>query len=281
MPLRDPLVSADWLKQNLDAANVKIIDATWVPPFLKDPKPGPLRYEEAHIPSAIYFDIDAIADTSSSLSHMLPAPDQFEAQMSALGISNKDHVIAYDSNGFFASARAWWMFRAMGHEQVQVLDGGLKAWRAANGAVTREGNTLTAGTFTATYQPNLVRNMDAMREHVASGDTHMLDARAERRFNGTVPEPRPELPSGHMPGSTCIPVPTLLTEPGQMQSADDLRTSLDAFLDQPVITTCGSGVSAAVIALALARAGNWDAAVYDGSWSEWAANSDNLIATSA
>lgn len=281
MAFSDPLVSADWLKQTHGAANVKIVDATWVPPFLHDPKPGPDRYKDAHIPGAIYFDIDAIADKSSSLSHMLPPPNQFEAQISALGISNADHVIAYDSNGFFASARAWWMFRAMGHKQVQVLNGGLNAWRAVDGALDSEVTELAPSLFKATFKAELVRNMDAMRRHVASGDTQVLDARTDGRFNGTDPEPRPELPSGHMPGSFCIPVPTLMAEHGRMRSADVLAASLNAFLDQPVVTTCGSGVSAAVIALALARAGNWDAAIYDGSWSEWASNVDNPIATRA
>ena len=279
MAVSDPLSSADGLKQNLDAPDVKIIDATWVAPFLNDPKSGPMRYAEGHIPGAIYFDIDAIADKSSALSHMLPSAEQFEAQISARGISSADHVVAYDSNGFFASARAWWMFRAMGHDKVQVLDGGLAAWQAAGGALETEKPKPAPGVFSATHQPDLVRDMEEMRTHVGDGNARVLDARAEGRFNGTAPEPRKGLPSGHMPGSFCVPVPSLRNADGLMQPADALRTDLSDHLDAPVVTTCGSGVSAAVIALALARAGHWSAAVYDGSWSEWAAHGDNPIAT--
>lgn len=277
----DPLISAEWLTQNIGASDLKIVDATWVPPFLNDPKSGPVRYAEGHIPGAIYFDIDAIADKSSSLSHMLPSAKQFSEQISALGISNGDHVIAYDSNGFFASARAWWMFRAMGHDRVQVLDGGLDAWQAAGGVMETQTPTLESGMFSAAFNAELMRDMTAMRAHVTTGDVSVLDARAEGRFNGTAPEPRAGLPSGHMPGSACFPVPTLVQPGGLMKNEGALRNVLADYLDDPVVTTCGSGVSAAVIALALARAGNWQAAVYDGSWSEWAANADNPIATGA
>ncbi len=279
MDANDPLVSADWLKDNFDVPHVKIVDATWVPGFLKERKPGPQCYQDAHIPGAVYFDIDAIADTSSGLSHMLPEPSQFARQVGALGLSNDNLIIVYDSNGFFASARVWWMFRAMGHDQIKVLDGGLSAWQAAGGATETGIQGAHPVTFTPESKPDLVRNQSQMRAHVTAADTKILDARAEGRFNGTSPEPRAGLPSGHMPGSFCVPATALLTETGTMKSSEALSDMLAPFETGPAVTSCGSGVSAAVISLALARIGNWDAALYDGSWSEWAANADNPIET--
>ncbi|GAB5454980.1 MAG: 3-mercaptopyruvate sulfurtransferase [Henriciella sp.] len=281
MSERDPLVSATWLKDHLEAPDSVVLDATWVPPFLKDRPNGKACYQNGHIPGAQYFDIDDIADTASGLKHMLPSADVFAAKIGALGVSNTTRVIVYDSNSFFASARAWWMFRAMGHDEVYALDGGLSAWETAGGALQTEQDTPTRQTFTATYRADLVRNQSAMRAHVDKADVKILDARAQGRFDGTSPEPRADLPSGHMPGSYCVPATALLSDSGAMLSKSDLEPILEPFLDSPVVTSCGSGVSAAVISLALARAGNWDAALYDGSWSEWAANSDNPIATAS
>jgi len=279
MPFDDPLVSAEWLKAHIDKPDLKIVDATWVPPFLKDRDSGRTCYDKGHIPGAVYFDIDDIADKTSGLSHMLPDQDVFASKVGALGIGDGDTVIAYDSNTFFASARAWWMFRAMGVSKVAVLDGGLKAWQAAGGATETQPPLLQPKAFTATFLKPFLRNMDEMRQHVEKNDAAILDARDQGRFNGTSPEPRAGLPSGHMPGSFCIPASSLITPEGMMKSRAELSELLGTYLNAPVITSCGSGVSAAVIALALARAGNDKAAVYDGSWSEWAAHSDNPIAT--
>ena len=278
---RDPLVSADWLKAHITASDICVLDATWVPPFLKDRPDSKSCYQSGHIAGASYFDIDDIADTASGLKHMLPSADVFAEKVGALGVSNASRVVVYDSNSFFASARAWWMFRAMGHEEVFVLDGGLAAWKAAGGVIETKTPEPTPQTFAATYLPDLVRDQTAMREHVAQGDVKILDARAQGRFDGTSPEPRVDLPSGHMPGSYCVPATALLSDTGTMLSKSDLAPILDPFLATRVVTSCGSGVSAAVISLALARSGNWDAALYDGSWSEWAANSDNPIATAS
>ena len=278
---RDPLVSAGWLKANITAPDVCVLDATWVPPFLKDRPNGKSCYESGHIVGASYFDIDDIADTSSGLKHMLPSADIFAEKVGALGVSNTSRVVVYDSNSFFASARAWWMFRAMGHDETFVLDGGLNAWKAAGGDVETETPAPTPQTFMASYRPDLVRDQAAMLDHVAQGDVTILDARAQGRFDGTSPEPRADLPSGHMPGSYCVPATALLSETGAMLSKADLAPILEPFVESDVVTSCGSGVSAAVISLALARSGNWDAALYDGSWSEWAANSDNPIATAS
>jgi len=281
MARTDPLVSAAWLLDSIGSPYVRVLDATWVPPFLKDRPNGKALYAAQHIPNAPYFDIDDVADNDTSLKHMLPNPTVFGQKVGALGIHNDAHVVVYDSNGFFASARVWWMFRAMGHDAVSVLDGGLTAWVEAGGSVTSEFSPLIPATFHATQKPDLVRDMNAMREHIARSDISILDARAQGRFDGTAPEPRPELPSGHMPGSSCVPVTSLIDEDGTLKSEAALAPMLTDYIAEPVVTSCGSGVSAAVISLALARLGNWKAAVYDGSWSEWAAHSDNLIATTS
>ncbi|MEM7328395.1 MAG: sulfurtransferase [Pseudomonadota bacterium] len=275
----DPLLSADWLSANFDAPDLVILDATWVPPFLKDRPSGQALYRERHIPGARYFDIDDVADQETGLSHMLPTPRVFADKIGALGISNRTHVVIYDSNGFFASARTWWMFRAMGHDRVGVLDGGLDAWTAAGGGSTTDIVKPQLVAFEPAFNLALVRGQNAMRAHVEAADAKILDARDIGRFNGSSPEPREGLPSGHMPGSYCVPASSLLQPDKRMKSTEDLRPLLQDFVDAPIVTSCGSGVSAAVIALALARLGNWDAAVYDGSWSEWASNPENPIAT--
>ena len=279
--IKSPLVSADWLKANIEAPNVCVLDATWVPPFLRDRPSGRASYQAGHIPGARYFDIDVIADPDTALKHMLPGPGAFEDKVSTLGVSNDTHIVAYDNNGFFASARAWWMFRAMGHNQISVLDGGLSAWISAGGEQSTDTGTAAPGTFKANLRGGLVRDQDAMRGHVDAQDAKILDARDKGRFRGTSPEPRPDLPSGHMPGSFCVPASGLLNADKTMKTAEELSSMLDQFLDSPVITSCGSGVSAALISLALARLGKWDAALYDGSWSEWAADANNTIATAS
>lgn len=281
METGDPLVSAEWLKEQFDTPDLKIVDATWVPPFLTGRDTGRECYNKAHIPGAVYFDIDEIADKESDLSHMLPDTVLFSSRVRKLGLGDGHRIVVYDSNGFFASARVWWMFRAMGHRDVKVLDGGLQAWEAVEGEIEDLPPMPPERHYTARKRSDLVRDMSQMRRHVEVDDAKILDARDPGRFNGTSPEPRAGLPSGHMPGSFCVPASSLLTDGGHMKSSDDLSKLLADYQSGPVITTCGSGVSAAVIALALARIGNYDAAVYDGSWSEWAAHDDNPIATSS
>lgn len=275
---KSPLVSADWLKANIDAPDVRVLDATWVPPFLKGRPNGRTAYQAGHIPGAGYFDIDEIADPDTAHKHMLPSPATFAAKVGALGVSTDAHIIVYDNNGFFASARAWWMFRAMGHDQISVLDGGLSAWISAGGEQTTDTTVPDPGTFITCLNGGLVRNQMTMRDHVDAQDATILDARDHGRFGGTSPEPRPDLPSGHMPGSFCIPASGLINAGKTLKSVEELKPMLGQYLQDPIVTSCGSGVSAAVIALALAQLGKWDAALYDGSWSEWAANADNPIA---
>lgn len=281
METGDPLVSAEWLKSNIAAPDLRVVDATWVPPFLVDRKTGREQYLEAHIPDAVFFDIDAIADPSTELSHMLPDPILFSSRVRKLGLGDGNRLVIYDQNGFFASARVWWMFRAMGHRDVKVLDGGFQAWQSAGGDVEDLPPIAVERHYTARKRADLVRDMSQMRQHVESNDITILDARDQGRFDGTAPEPRQGLPSGHIPGSKCVPASGLVNPNGQLKSQDELASLLGDYLTGPVVTSCGSGVSAAIIALALARLGHWDAAVYDGSWSEWATHKDNPIATAA
>ncbi|MEM8615565.1 MAG: sulfurtransferase [Pseudomonadota bacterium] len=270
MERADPLVTAVWLKDTLEAPDIRVVDATWVPPFLVGRRSGREQYDEAHIPGAVFFDIDAIADAESTLPHMLPDPVVFSSRVRKLGLGDGNRIIVYDQGGFFASARVWWMFRAMGHRDVFVLDGGLPAWLAAGGTTEDLPPIGVERHFTPRKRADLVRTHSQMLGHVSHEDTTILDARPTARFNGTAPEPRADLPSGHMPGSINIPASTLISASGTLKPEAELATILADTLERPVVTTCGSGVSAAIINLALARLGHWDTALYDGSWSEWA-----------
>lgn len=277
METGDPLVSAAWLKRNSSAPDVRVVDATWVPPFLIGRASGREQYDAAHIPNAVYFDIDAVADPNSDLPHMLPDPVLFSSRVRKLGLGDGNRLVIYDNNGFFASARVWWMFRAMGHKDVKVLDGGLAAWTAAGGDTEDLPPVAVERHYTARKRADLVKDMDQMRAVIDAGTAQILDARAQGRFDGAAPEPRADLKSGHMKGASCVPASSLIGADGRMKPAAELEPILSDYLSGPIITSCGSGVSAAVINLALARLGNWDAALYDGSWTEWASSSDNEI----
>ncbi len=276
----DPLVTAEWLKENINAPDLRMVDASWVPPFLSGRKTGLEGYTQAHIPGAVFFNIDTISDQASDLPHMLPDATLFSSRVRKLGLGDGHRLVIYDHNGFFASARAWWMFRVMGHSDIKVLDGGLAAWQAAGGEIEDLAPTPIERHYTARKRTDLVRDMRQMHDNIAAQTAKVLDARAPGRFDGSAPEPRADLRSGHIPDSFCVPASSLLNEDATMKSVDDLQELLEPYVSGPVTATCGSGVSAAIIALALARLGNWDTAIYDGSWSEWAANCDNPIATS-
>jgi len=279
------LVSTEWLAARLfqprgsaAVAGVRVLDGTWhMPQLQRDPR---REFEEAHIPGAAFFDIDAIADRSSPLPHMLPAAAQFARQVGALGISNADLVVVYDVRGVVSAARVWWTFRAFGHERVAVLDGGFRKWRA-------EGRPVEAGVapaaprrFTARLQRTLVRDLAQMRRNVESRREQTLDARSSGRFAGTEPEPRAGLRGGHIPGSLNLPYDRLYRPDGTLLPTEGLRQAFAAAgVDQgkPVATTCGSGVTASVLALGLHLVGHKKVAVYDGSWTEWAGRSDTPV----
>ncbi len=274
----DPLVSPDWLQARLDAPDLRIIDATWfLPTEHQDAREAHAR---ARIPRALFFDIDEIADTASPLPHMLPSPATFAARMRALGVGDGAQIVVYDAQGIFSAARVWWTFRAMGHTDVQVLDGGLPAWIAAGGEIEEGPASIRQERhFTARLNTALVRTLPEMRKIVAAGTAQVLDARPPARFAGAEPEPRPGLRGGRMPGALNVPAAALL-EAGRMKSPEALRaTFAEAGVDlsAPVVCTCGSGVTAAVVALALARLGRWDCPVYDGAWAEWGALADTPV----
>lgn len=275
----DPLVTAEWLKNNIHAPDVRVVDATWVLPSSVDTKSGREQYNDAHIPGAFFFDIDHIADPDHEMAHMLPDPILFSSRVRRLGLGDGNRIIVYDQNGFYASARVWWMFRAMGHKDVKVLDGGIAAWLEADGDTEDLPPVSIERHYTARKRADLVKNMTQMREQIEHSQFTVLDARGKGRFDGTEPDPRPNMLSGHIPGSQSVPATTLINEDGTLKSADKLKNFLGNHVSKQVIATCGSGVSAAIIALSLARLGNWDVALYDGSWTEWASNPDNPIAT--
>ncbi len=275
----DPIVSPGWLAEHINAPDLRVIDATWFLPG--DQRNAKELYDTRRIPGAIFFDIDEISDTNSALPHMLPSPEKFASRMKKLGIGDGCRIVVYDSQGLFSAARVWWTFRVMGHEDVAVLDGGFPAWE-------RGGYEIETGApqhrmerhFTARMRSDLVRNLSDMRRAVEGGAS-ILDARPAPRFRGEAPEPRAGLKSGHMPGAKSVPSGSLVNENGQLRSVDELRAIfLGAGADpsKPALCTCGSGITAAIIALALARLGRWDAAIYDGSWAEWGSRDDTPIA---
>ena len=275
----DPMVTCAWLAERLEAPDIRVIDGTWFMP--SDPRKGPALYQERRIPGAVFFDIDEIADTTTSLPHMLPSSEKFAARMRKMGIGDGSRIVVYDHLGVHSAARVWWTFRAMGHEDVVVLDGGFPAWEAG-GYPIETGPPTARGErhFTVQRRADLVRDLADMKRAIGSG-ANILDARPAPRFNGEVDEPRPGLRRGHMPGARNVPSGALTAE-GKLKSAEELAkvfAAAEVDTAQPAICSCGSGVTASLIALALARLGRWDAAVYDGSWAEWGAQTDVPVAT--
>ncbi len=268
-----PVVTAEWLKSHLAAPDVRVLDCTW---FMPDaPRTGRQAYDAQHIPGARHFDIDDVADTTVDLPHMLPPPEKFSSRVRRLGLGDGHRVICYDQNGFLASARVWWMFRVMGHGDVAVLDGGFNAWRNAGGPVEDLPPHFPADRhFTARPRRDLVRDLQQMKDVVQTRAAQVVDARSGPRFRAEVPEPRPGLRGGRIPGSFNVYYGDLIAADGRLKPETELRAafaSAGVDLSKPIINTCGSGVTAAILALAQAMLGHDDAAVYDGSWAEWGA----------
>ncbi|HQT44083.1 MAG TPA: 3-mercaptopyruvate sulfurtransferase [Halothiobacillus sp.] len=268
------LISTDALAAKLGSPNLVIFDATYYLP--NESQDAVALFNAAHIPGAVFFDIDLIADRASELPHMLPGPDDFGSLVGALGVGNHSEVIVYDQRGLFSAARAWWMLRVFGHNNVSVLDGGLPAWIAEGRAITAEVSSAAPQKFRPDFRPAMVKSWRDIHENITSKSVIVLDARAAGRFNGSVPEPRPGMRSGHIPGSKSLPFNELL-EAGKMRPADSLRKIFAAAgVDgaTPVFATCGSGVTAAVLILGMAVANLPEGALYDGSWSEWGSRLD-------
>ncbi|MGA8900548.1 3-mercaptopyruvate sulfurtransferase [Bradyrhizobium sp.] len=277
----DPLVSTEWLASHINDTNVKLLDATFkLPGILPLPKDD---YLAAHIPGAVYFDVDAVSDHSDPLPHMFPSAEQFGRDVGALGVSNSDTVVIYDAGGWVAAPRVWWMFLSYGHRDVRILNGGLKKWRAEGRPVQAGEVTAKPATFNATYDERRVRSIKQMIANVASRAEQVIDARAVERFEGRAPEPRPGIRSGHIPGALNLPYNNLFdAAAGTMKPHDELKKAFaDAGVDtaKPIVTSCGSGVSAAVLTLALYRLGVENTGLYDGSWSEWGKADGPAIAT--
>ncbi len=273
-----PLVTPDWLAANLGRRTVRPLDGSWHMPQLK--RDARAEFAQAHIPGAVFFDIDAIADTASPLPHMLPGARKFAECVGALGVGDHDFVVVYDTRGVVSAARVWWTFRAFGHARVAVLDGGLPKWQAEGRAVETGVPAPKPRRFTARLHRSLVRDLAQVRANLASRREQVLDARSHGRFIGTEPEPRPGLRGGHIPASLNLPYDHLYRKDGTLLPPDDLRRLFEAAgLDpaKPVVTTCGSGVTAAVLALGLHLLGHEKVAVYDGSWTEWGGRNDTPV----
>lgn len=279
MPASDIFVTAEWLEAERKNPDLVVVDGSWYLPAMK--RDGRAEYLAAHIPGAVYFDIDEVKDINSTLPHMLPPPEVFALHMARLGISDGQRIVVYDGAGLFSAPRVWLSFKIFGAKDVHILEGGLPAWRAKNFAV-ESGNLVRApGNFTPHYNPAMIADLDRVDQSLKEDTAQVVDARPAGRFRGEEPEPRAGVASGHIPGSINVPASAVVKD-GKLASPDEIRKAFeDGGLDpdKPVITSCGSGVSAAVLWVALEAIGKKPAALYDGSWSEWGTNPNMPKAT--
>ncbi len=276
------LVSTSWLAAHLKDPDLRIFDASWYLPT--DNRDAQAEYEANHIAGARFFDIDEISDARSELPHMAPPVEKFMSRMRAMGVGDGHQVVVYDGSGLFSAARVWWLFRLMGQRNIAVLDGGLPKWLADGHQTTSAPPTIRDRHMTVKTEPQLSRDVTEVARAAKLGDHSIIDARAPGRFRGEDPEPREGVRAGHVPGSKNVFYKDLLQSDGTMKPATELEaifTKAGVDLSKPAITTCGSGVTAAILSLALERIGKTDHALYDGSWSEWGMYADLPIATGA
>ncbi len=263
------VVSPEWLKERLGQRDVSIVDASWyLPAHNRDAK---AEYAASHIPGAVFFDIDKIADASSSLPHMLASEAEFAAVTGAMGISDTDSIVVYDGMGLFSSARAWWNFRIMGAMNVFILDGGFPAWTAAGNVVSADSPPPAPKSFRASFNAAAVRSKEEVLKILTANSAQLVDARPSDRFFGAAPEPRPGLRAGHIPGAKSMPFATF-SEGGKLKDVNALKAMFEekgVNVGAPIVASCGSGVSAALVDLALTSIDAPNHAVYDGSWAEW------------
>ncbi|MFK7877643.1 MAG: 3-mercaptopyruvate sulfurtransferase [Paracoccaceae bacterium] len=274
------LVSTEWLAAHLNDPDLRILDGSWyLPAAQRDPKG---EYDQAHIPGARFFDIDEIADLRSDLPHMAPPPEKFMSRMRAMGVGDGHQIVVYDGAGLNSAARVWWMFKLMGQNDVAVLDGGLPKWQAEGRPVEDLEPFVRDRHMIVRVQNHLVRDVTQVSQAAKLGDVDIIDARSAARFRAEAPEPRDGLRSGHIPGSKNVPFADVLNADQTLKDPDALRAVFEQAgvdLSKPAITTCGSGVTAAILALAMQRLGKSDWSVYDGSWAEWGQFATLPIAT--
>ena len=276
----ETIVSTEWLADHLAAPDVRVLDGSWHMPA--EGRDARAEFQERHIPGAAFFDIDDIADDRSKLPHTMPPVEKFVSRIRKLGVGDGHRIVVYDSTGIFSAARVWWMFRIFGHRDVAVLDGGLPKWIAEDRPIDDMPTTPRDRHFTPRIQSMLLKDITQVSEALKLDAAQIVDARSPSRFRGEEPEPRPGLRTGHMPGAKNLHYRTLLTENGQLKPESALREAFAAAgvdINRSVITTCGSGVSAAIINLALASLGALDHALYDGSWTEWGSSEMMPVAT--
>ena len=280
MPSENPFfVTTQWLEDHLNDPGMTVIDASWYLPAQQ--RNGRAEYDNGHIPRAVFFDHDLVVDPESDLPHTLPSPEVFGTFANSMGLSVDDTIVVYDGPGLFSAPRAWWMLRVMGAKNVRILEGGIDRWKAEGRKVTAQPTKVAASVFDVDFDAGRVASLDEMRSIVSSGEAQIADARPGGRFAGADPEPRKGVRGGHMPGAHSVPAASL-SKDGALLPADELRRKFEEAgvdLDKPVVTSCGSGVTAAILTLALETLGHRDNRLYDGSWTEWGSRDDTPVET--
>lgn len=280
----DPLVSTEWLASELNKSDLRVIDATLLLPEFTDDRNARAEYEAAHIPGAVFMDLAELIDSSSPLPNMLPSAEKFASRMQALGLGDGSRIVVYDNSPFHSSARAWWMFNVFGAHEVAILDGGFAKWHAEGRPIESGKPVVRHRHFTVWMDKDQIRTLDQMRNNLKTKAEQVVDARSAVRFEGREPEPRPGLRAGHIPGSVNVPSSSLFNEDGTWKQGDALREVFEKAgidLSKPIVTTCGSGITAAVLAFGLHLLGVPKVSLYDGSWTEWGSQPDTPVVTGA